>query len=101
MFGTTRNRLIAAFTIGAFALMLIMPASHGSQASCIMPTSGTVSGLTLVNHINGRNNSIISVWSGGSAPSGPQAGQFWYNTNTGYVQQYDGTSWLNVWFVDA
>ncbi len=101
MLRITKLRIAAALTLVAFAIAMISPRSHASQASCIMPTTGTVSGLTLVNDINGCNNSLISVWSGASAPSGPQAGQFWYNTNINYVQEYDGASWISLWYVDS
>jgi hypothetical protein len=97
-----KPRFVAAIATLAVAIALIAPPpSRSSQASCIMPTSGTVSGLTLVNDINGCNNSLISVWSGASAPSGAQAGQFWFNTNINYVQEYDGTSWISLWYVDS
>lgn len=89
-----------AFVILAGAWLASAPAL-ASQGSCVMPTSGTVSGLTLVNDINACNNSLISLWSGASAPASPQAGQLWFNTSTNYIQQYDGTQWANLWFVDA
>jgi hypothetical protein len=90
MLKTSRLRLIAAFMTAVFALAA--PPARASQGSCIMPTTGTVSGLVLVNDINACNNSLISLWSGASAPSGPQAGQLWFNTNINYIQQYDGAS---------
>ena len=93
-------RLAAVAFVLLAASWLAFPAL-ASQGSCIMPTSGTVSGLTLVNDINACNNSLISLWSGASAPAGPQAGQLWYNTNTNYIQQYDGSQWGNLWYVDS
>jgi hypothetical protein len=99
MLKTSRLRLIAAFMTAVFALAA--PPARASQGSCIMPTTGTVSGLVLVNDINACNNSLISLWSGASAPSGPQAGQLWFNTNINYIQQYDGASWFNLWYVDS
>jgi hypothetical protein len=92
--------IIAGVAILAAVILASAPAL-ASQASCIMPTTGTVSGLVLVNDINACNQSILSLFSGATAPPSPSAGMFWYNTSTGYIQEYDGTTWLNLWFVDA
>lgn len=93
-------RLLAASAVVALSIGLLTP-SRGSQGSCIMPTSGTVSGLTLVNDINGCNGALLSLYSGAAPPSGPTTGMLWYNTSLNYIQQYDGSSWNNLWFVDA
>lgn len=90
--------------IGALAigLALIAP-SLGSQGSCIMPTTGTVTGLTLVNDINACNDSVLSLYSGASAPSSPTTGMLWLDTSAspGRVRQYDGSAWPLIWTVDA
>lgn len=97
--GLARGSLVAASLL--LAAILISPPGHSSQASCVMPTSGTVSGLTLVNDINACNGSLLSLYSGASAPGSPTTGMLWFNTTTSYIQQYDGTQWMNIWFVDA
>lgn len=94
------SRILAAGFALVLAALSASP-SFGSQNSCIMPTVGTVSGLTLVNDINACNGSLLSLYSGASAPASPTPGMLWYNTTTNYVQEYDGTSWSNLWFVDA
>jgi len=94
-----RAALIAA-TIAASWLGPISGA-QASQNSCIMPNTGTVSGLTLVNDANACINSLLTLYSGASAPGSPSTGMLWFNTTTNYIQQFDGTSWSNRWFVDA
>jgi len=68
---------------------------------CVMPTSGTVSGLTLVSDINNCLGSALALFAGGTAPDSPTTGMLWWNTNTGYVAQWDGTGWNNLWNVDT
>jgi hypothetical protein len=68
---------------------------------CVMPTSGTVSGLTLVNDINNCLGSALALFAGGTTPDSPTTGMLWWNTNTGYVAQWDGTGWNNLWNVDT
>jgi hypothetical protein len=43
-------------------------------------------------------NGNLSIPSGTTAqrPSAPSAGQIRYNTETGYVESYDGTNWLSI-----
>lgn len=86
----------------ALALLLGLHNPLGaSQGSCIIPTTGSLPGLVLVNDLNACHQAILSLNSGASAPATPSAGTLWYNTNTGFIQQYDGVSWLDLWFVDA
>jgi hypothetical protein len=87
--------------------MLGASAALASQGSGCMPTTGTVSGLTLVTDINAGIKALISSNSGSSAPatdcSGLSlAGQFWLDTSTTpYVlKNYDGTSWLTLGTMD-
>lgn len=95
---TSRVILLATgILLGVFAIQQ----GRASQASCVMPTSGTVSGLTLVNDINACNGALLSLYSGAGAPGSPTPGMFWYNTTSNFIQQYDGASWINVWYVDA
>jgi hypothetical protein len=92
--------IAAGLVLLACTLPSLMP-SFASQNSCVMPNTGTVSGLTLVNDINACNGSLLTLYSGGSAPSSPSTGMFWYDTGTNYVRQFDGTSWQPIWYVDA
>lgn len=85
----------------AVSLLGRIGSAEASQNSCILPNTGTVSGLTLVNDANACTASILSLYSGASAPSSPTAGMFWFNTSTNFIEQYDGTQFLNLWFVDA
>lgn len=79
-----------------------------SQGSCVMPTTGTVSGLTLVQDINACVQAILSSNSGASAPangagSAAETGQMWLDTSTtpNGVRMYDGASWVVIGYVDA
>jgi hypothetical protein len=68
---------------------------------CVMPTSGTVSGLSLVQDINSCFGTALGLFAGGSAPGAQTTGMLWWNTSTGYVAQWDGAAWNNLWNVDA
>lgn len=72
-----------------------------SQGATILPTTGTISGLTEQNDINAAIAALLSNNSGGSAPSSPTAGMWWWNTSTGWIQEYDGANWNNVLYIDA
>lgn len=93
-------RVICAISVIWLSIALLTP-TKGSQASCVMPTTGTVSGLVLVNDINACNGALLSLYSGAGAPSSPTTGMLWFNTTSNYIQQYDGANWSNLWFVDA
>ena len=93
----------------AVALLAPVPAI-AAQGSLCMPTSGTVSGLTLANDINAALAALASSNSGSSAPanpcgSAPVAGQIWLDgsTSPATVRIYDGTgsNWLAIGTVDA
>lgn len=82
--------------------------AQASQGNCVMPTTGTVSGLTLVTNINTCLSAILTANSGSSAPTNgagalPQNGQIWKDTSVSpnIVRIYDGTSWLPIGGVDA
>jgi hypothetical protein len=98
-----KNFLRAAIVVASIAVSFLglISGAHASQNSCILPNTGTVSGLALVNNANACNGSLLSLYSGASAPGSPTTGMFWYNSTTNYIQQFDGISWLNLWFVDA
>lgn len=93
------------------ALLLAVAPFEGvraSQGSLIMPTVGTVSGLTLVNDINAAFDALVTCNSGGTAPlnsaAAPSTGQWWCdNSISGKIslKKYDGTSWLVVAVLDT
>lgn len=94
----------------AFALLLFLtPVSAlASQGSGCMPTTGTVSGLTLVTDINAAIAALISSNSGSSAPATDCSavailGQFWIDTSGSFpvVKMYDGTSWVPYGTLDT
>jgi hypothetical protein len=89
----------AAFFV-AGTVVAVTPAA-AVPAICVMPTSGTVSGLTLVQDINNCYGAALGLFAGGSAPGSPTSGMLWWNTSTGFVQQWDGAAWINLWFVDT
>ncbi len=72
-----------------------------------MPTTGTVSGLTLVQDINACYAALLTNNSGATAPtnapSGPVTGQVWLDTSTtpNPVRIYSGSAWLIVGYLDA
>jgi microcystin-dependent protein len=76
-----------------------------SQGSVVVPTSGTVSGLTMANDINAALDAIRTCWAGGSAPAAdtPEEGQLWLNTSTTLptLNQYTGSGWAPVAVIDT
>ncbi len=97
------------YLIAAAALLyLFLGPALASQGSGCMPTTGTVSGLSLVQAINSGIAALISTNSGATAPAtdctgGAVKGQFWLDTSTtpNTLRLYDGTDWLPVAEVDA
>lgn len=67
-----------------------------SQNSLIIPNTGTLSGLTLVNDTNGALDTLETLNSGASAPSPTQADILWMDTAAGMLKQRDASnaSWL-------
>lgn len=86
--------------LAAIVLTILAGNAHASQGSCVMPTTGTVSGLTLVNDINACNQALLSVYSGASAPGSPPKYMLWADTSTSYIKMWDGTAWITLWYVD-
>jgi len=72
-----------------------------SQGGLVLPTTGVFSGLTEQNNINAALAALVSLNSGPTAPSVVTNGMLWWNTTTNLVQQYDGTNWNNLFYVDA
>jgi hypothetical protein len=96
------KRIRAAFA-ACFVAGTIVAATPASAVPgiCVMPTSGTVSGLALVIDINNCFGTALGLFAGGSAPGSQTTGMLWWNTSTGYVAQWDGAAWNNLWNVDA
>lgn len=89
----------------ALAFASILPA-RASQGSCVMPTTGTVSGLTFSQDVNACAEALITSNSGTSAPANGTgaaalAGQFWYKTSDGSLNLFDGASWLRLGSLDT
>lgn len=93
-----RAAFAAFFVVGT--IVAVTPAT-AVPIICVMPTSGTVSGLTLVQDINNCYGAALGLFAGGSAPGSPTTGMLWWNTGTGFVQQWDGAAWINLWAIDA
>lgn len=93
--------IVAAFGITASGYII----AFASQGSTCLATTGTVSGLTLVQNINGGFAALVSMFSGATAPvtdctAASVKGQMWLDTNTHTVKQYDGNSWLSWGVLD-
>ena len=89
-------------------LIFASSAALAAQGTGCMPTTGTVSGLTMAQDINAGIAALISSNSGASAPSTdctavPIKGQVWLNTSVtpNVLQQYDGTSWVFLGALDS
>ena len=98
------QKFLIALWVAAFAVLTSLPAV-GSQATCVMPTTSTVSGLSLVQSLNSCFDADQTMNSGATAPvsiaSGPRLGQLWLRTTDNTVNIYDGTNWLTIGTVDA
>jgi len=96
---------VAALT----ALLLTTLAAVASQGSGCLPTTGTVSGLTMTQNINAAIAAVISSNSGATAPAtdctaAPVAGQLWLDTTAPtlpILKIYSGTDWLRLGTVDV
>jgi len=93
--------LVAAFFMWGSAAL-------AAQGSGCMPTSGTVSGLTLVQDINAGIAALISSNSGATAPATDCTavavkGQLWLDTSgtPNILKIYDGANWLALGAVDT
>ena len=89
-------------------LALIPSAANAAQGTGCMPTTGTVSGLTMAQDINAAIAALISSNSGASAPATDCSaasikGQVWLDTSTtpNVLRQYDGASWVFLGALDA
>lgn len=102
------RKLCAAGALFALAALSSSP-SFAAQGSGCMPTTGTVSGLTLVQDINAGIAALISSNSGASAPATDCTavaikGQLWLDTTVStasILKVYTGTTWLQIGTVDV
>jgi len=101
-----RNFLLRA----AMLLALLLPAAPvlADQSGLCFPTTGTLSGLTLVTDLNAALQALVTSNSGSSAPanpcgSAPLTGQLWLDgsTSPAHVRMYDGANWLDQGALDA
>src|ERR1051326_3584389 len=75
-----------------------------SQDPTALQVTGVFSGLTEQGNINLALATLLSLNSGGSAPSSPTQFQFWADTSVSgqvAVRQYIGTSWVPIWIADT
>ena len=73
-----------------------------SQNSLTLATSGTLSGLAAVEGINAAIDTLNTLASGASAPSSPEAGQFWHDTTNNLlkIRSMDNTAWIIIGSLD-
>lgn len=74
-----------------------------SQNQIVLPTTGTVSGLTMTQDTNAALDTLNTKWSGSSAPSSPEQYQDWLDTSTSppTLRIYDGSQWVAVAQIDT
>ena len=76
-----------------------------SQGTTILPTVGTISGLTMVGNMNSALDALLTNNSGSSAPGSPEAYQFWLDTSgtLKVLKQRNAANnaWVVVGFLDA
>ena len=101
-------RFIRIALVGAYLLLIgaLSPPVLASQGSCVLPTTGTVSGLTLSQNINACIQAIMTSHSGTSAPANGTGavalyGQVWAKSSDNSWSIYDGTNWLRLGTMDA
>jgi hypothetical protein len=76
-----------------------------SQNSAVLPTTGTVSGLTMTQNMNLALDSLLTNFSGSSAPAPAQAGQYWVDTSVAgafVLKQRNSanTAWITIGKID-
>lgn len=86
---------LALVFIASIGLIAAVPA-QASQNAVVLPTTGTVSGLQMTQNINNALDTVISQFSGATAPSSPTTYQLWADTTTSVLKIYDGTNWLSL-----
>lgn len=70
-----------------------------SQNSLVLPTTGTLSGLTMAQDINGALDSLNTGNSGAAAPSVTTAYMLWNDTTNKIMWQRNAanTAWIGLW----
>lgn len=74
-----------------------------SQNALALPLVGVYSGTTAATDINNAIDTVVTLNSGASAPSGPALGWFWLDTsvaNQATLKVYDGSNWLPIGTLD-
>lgn len=101
-------RLNALLLAAVIALAPLAETALASQNQLYSPTTGTVSGLSLTNYLNGAIDSVNTLNSGASAPANqlsgvPSAGNGWLNTTASPYpwNLYDGASWVPTGALDT
>ncbi|MGM5025723.1 hypothetical protein AB8B02_05815 [Tardiphaga sp. 862_B3_N4_1] len=94
--------------LAAVAWLALASPALAAQGSGCLPTTGTVSGLSMTQFINQALQALISGNSGASAPATdctavPIKGQTWLDTSVtpNVERRYDGNSWVAVGAIDA
>jgi hypothetical protein len=102
-----RNWIAAARALWLGLASSLAPApSFAAQGSLVMQTTGTVSGLTLVNDINAALEALVTCNSGTTAPTNsadnPSTHQLWCDNsvNPNRPRIDDGTNWDVVGRID-
>lgn len=70
-----------------------------SQNSLVLPNTGTLTGLALVNGVNSALDSLNTLNSGAGAPSVTEADMVWMDTTNGLRKQRDPTN--AIWLAQA
>jgi hypothetical protein len=67
-----------------------------SQNSLTLPTTGTVSGLSMTQATNNALDTLNTLASGATAPASPEAGQLWHDTTNNLLKlrSLDNTTWI-------
>jgi hypothetical protein len=95
--------------LAALAWLGFASPAMAAQGTGCMPTTGTVSGLTMAQDINAGIAALISSNSGSAAPvtdcsALPIKGQLWLDTGStpNALRQYDGVStWVAIGYLDG
>lgn len=91
---------LQALLIAAF-LALVSFGVIASQAFTVIPNTGTVSGLTLVNTINANEAALATTSIGTSVPSYVAAGTMWVDSTNKELKINDGTQDEPIGFYDT
>lgn len=76
------------------ALVFLSTIAMASQSFSVLPNTGTLSGLSLVNGVNSNEDALRTSFAGTTAPSGPEVGQLWLTTSgTNALEVYYNNTW--------